>query len=184
LSYLKRNGASFTAGIEYVSEVANTAEERRAADAIHCLNVETDSLPYAEGRFDCIVMSHVLEHMVDPWCALSRVLTMLRPGGTFVGAIPNVRYLPVICDLVFGGRFDYQQSGVMDRTHLRFFTRKSIANLLEGAGLEIVTISPDINGKKAQRLARISGGLLNDFVCYAYTFRCTKPHESGRVPAA
>jgi SAM-dependent methyltransferase len=175
LNHLKHHGATFTVGIEYVEAVAAEAAGRAVADVIHCLDVENDALPYERDRFDCIVMSHVLEHMVDPWHALPKVLTMLKPGGTFVGAIPNVRYFPVIRDLVFGGRFDYQQSGVLDRTHLRFFTRKSITELLEGAGLKIVTIEPEITGKKATRVARLSAGLLDDFACYAYNFRCTKP---------
>jgi SAM-dependent methyltransferase len=175
LQHLKGAGATYTAGIEYIESVASEARRRGVADDIQCLDIEKDPLPYESSRFDCIVMSHVLEHMVDPWQTLGKVLLMLRPGGTFVGAIPNIRYYPVVRDMVFRGRFDYHGSGVLDRTHLRFFTRRSIESLLIGAGLHVVRLEPEISGAKAKALARMSAGLLNNFACYAYNFSCVKP---------
>jgi 2-polyprenyl-3-methyl-5-hydroxy-6-metoxy-1,4-benzoquinol methylase len=177
LKYLKENGATFTAGIEYIESVATETRRRAVADEIHCIDIEGDPLPYEGERFDCIVMSHVLEHMVDPWKTLPKVLSMLKPGGTFVGAIPNIRYFPVIRDLALYGRFQYRSSGVLDQTHLRFFTRRSIEDLLVGAGLQVLTLEPEISGNKAMLLGRLSGGLLNDFVCYAYNFSCKKANS-------
>jgi 2-polyprenyl-3-methyl-5-hydroxy-6-metoxy-1,4-benzoquinol methylase len=179
LHHLKKQGATFTAGIEYVASVADDAQRRGVADAIHCLDIEKDTIPYPPSHFDCIVMSHVLEHMVDPWQVLSKVTPLLKPSGVLVGAIPNVRYGPVLRDLVLKGRFDYQDSGVLDRTHLRFFTRQSICDLLEGAGLHIDTLVPEISEGKARRLSGWSAGLIDDFLCYAYNFKCSPQGDRG-----
>jgi SAM-dependent methyltransferase len=175
LLHLKSRGAKFTAGIEYVPAVAEQARLRQVADEVHCLDIESDELPYGPARFDCIVMSHVLEHMRDPWLTLAKVLALLKPGGNFVGAIPNVRYYPVLRDLLLRGRFQYQPSGILDRTHLRFFTRDSIEGLLVDAGLRVEYLVPEISGPKARLLSKLSLGVLNDLACYAYNFRCQKP---------
>jgi SAM-dependent methyltransferase len=177
LRHLRQNGAGFTAGCEYVPEVAQQAIERNVADEIHCLDIEVNALPFERGRFDCIIMSHVLEHLRDPWQALSRILPLLKPGGVFVGAIPNVRYYPVLRDLVWRGWFRYQDSGVLDRTHLRFFTRESIHSLLTDAGLQVESLVPEINGSKARLLSKLSLGRLDEIACYAYNFRARKLHD-------
>jgi 2-polyprenyl-3-methyl-5-hydroxy-6-metoxy-1,4-benzoquinol methylase len=88
-------------------------------------------------RFDCIVLNDVLEHMVDPWATLGLLRRHLAPGGRIVASIPNVRVLPVIVRLLVMGRWDYTDEGTLDRTHLRFFTRGTIEELVAGAGLNV-----------------------------------------------
>jgi 2-polyprenyl-3-methyl-5-hydroxy-6-metoxy-1,4-benzoquinol methylase len=88
-------------------------------------------------RYDCIVFADVLEHLCDPWKTLKRYSGFLRPGGCVVASIPNVRNLKILFDLFVRGRWAYEESGVLDRTHLRFFTRTEIRELFAGAGLEI-----------------------------------------------
>jgi SAM-dependent methyltransferase len=85
-------------------------------------------------RFDTILALDVLEHLEDPWTVLGRARHLLFPGGLFVASIPNVRFIRVVVDLAARGRFDYRDSGVLDRTHLRFFTRRSIIAMFEEAG--------------------------------------------------
>jgi 2-polyprenyl-3-methyl-5-hydroxy-6-metoxy-1,4-benzoquinol methylase len=99
-----------------------------------------DVLEDMDVRFDCIVFNDVLEHMVDPWDALRRSLSNLSPGGTAVASMPNLRYLPVVVRLVLKGDFAYTDSGVMDRTHLRFFTKKTMRRLFESCGYEVTAI--------------------------------------------
>jgi 2-polyprenyl-3-methyl-5-hydroxy-6-metoxy-1,4-benzoquinol methylase len=122
-------------GIEIVPEAANEAATKLDrvinSDALSAF----EQLPKA--HFDCIVFNDVLEHMVDPYTVVDKAKELLTPNGIVVASIPNVRYLPVMADLVFKGKWDYQDWGVLDRTHLRFFTESSIKKLFNQRGYRI-----------------------------------------------
>ena len=83
------------------------------------------------GYFDCIFFNDVLEHMIDPAFALRLAQNFLAPAGKVVASIPNVAHFPTIWRLVVQGRWEYTERGILDRTHLRFFTRQSIRQLFE-----------------------------------------------------
>jgi 2-polyprenyl-3-methyl-5-hydroxy-6-metoxy-1,4-benzoquinol methylase len=100
-------------------------------------DVEQVNLPADIEAFDCIVFADVLEHLRDPWGTLTRYLQRLKPGGYVVASIPNVRNIALLYNLVVRGRWCYEESGLLDRTHLRFFTRREILDLFSQAGLEI-----------------------------------------------
>lgn len=87
-----------------------------------------------EGRFDVVVIGDVLEHLVDPLPILRQVRPLLAPGGYVVISIPNIAHASVRLALL-AGRFDYTPTGLLDTTHLRFFTRDSVSTLLHDAGL-------------------------------------------------
>lgn len=87
--------------------------------------------------FDCIFFLDVLEHMTDPWSTLAAARRYLSPDGHVVASIPNIRHFPVAASLLFRGRFDYRENGVLDRTHLRFFTKRTMTTLFEDAGFKI-----------------------------------------------
>ena len=91
-------------------------------------------------RFDCIVCNDVLEHLVDPWDTLKRLHPLIAPGGVMVASLPNMRFMPVLKDFVLKGEWRYVDQGVMDRTHLRFFTRKSMRALFEESGYQLTQI--------------------------------------------
>ena len=97
-----------------------------------------------DGRFDCVVMNDVLEHLADPSALLREARRVLAPGGALVASLPNVRYFFNVWDLVVRGRWDYVDEGILDRTHLRFYTRSSLRRLLEEEGF-IVTRQEGIN---------------------------------------
>jgi 2-polyprenyl-3-methyl-5-hydroxy-6-metoxy-1,4-benzoquinol methylase len=98
-------------------------------------------LPDLAGQlFDCVVMNDVLEHVAEPAELLTAVLPFLAPGGRLVASIPNVRYFFNVLDLVWYGRWDYTDEGILDRTHLRFFTRSSIIKLLQECGFSVDTM--------------------------------------------
>lgn len=106
-------------------------------------DIEKLALPLPEGSLDCIIFADVLEHLVDPWVALHRYLRLLRSGGTVIISVPNVRNVALLYRLLVKGRWDYEDAGLLDRTHLRFFTRYSVCTLVEGAGLEVDTWHPN-----------------------------------------
>jgi 2-polyprenyl-3-methyl-5-hydroxy-6-metoxy-1,4-benzoquinol methylase len=90
-------------------------------------------------RFDALVFGDVLEHMLDPVAELRRSIAHLTPGGSVVISLPNVAHGSVRA-MLLEGRFDYEDRGILDRTHLRFFTRTGIARLLADAGLALVRL--------------------------------------------
>lgn len=92
------------------------------------------------GHFDCVVLNDVLEHVAQPERLLAAVVPLLAAGGRLVASIPNVRYFFNVVNLVWHGRWDYTDEGILDRTHLRFFTRSSIIRLFQENGFSLRTM--------------------------------------------
>jgi len=92
--------------------------------------------PALVGPFDAAVYGDVLEHLSDPLPALRGINRALAPGAAVVVSVPNVAHLWVRLSLLLG-RFEYADRGILDRTHLRYFTRRSFLELLSRAGLEV-----------------------------------------------
>jgi 2-polyprenyl-3-methyl-5-hydroxy-6-metoxy-1,4-benzoquinol methylase len=115
-------------------------------------------------QFDTIIALDVLEHLVDPWTILADCRRLLRPNGLVVASIPNIRFVPVLVDLVGRGRFDYRDAGVLDRTHLRFFTRRSIVAMFDDAGFEALTVRRLANPRRSP-LRRLVALGLRDLGC-------------------
>jgi GT2 family glycosyltransferase/ubiquinone/menaquinone biosynthesis C-methylase UbiE len=135
-------------GIEPVSEAAAVA--RTVLDDV-AIGTADSALPAHWPKPDCVIFSDVLEHTVDPWKVLRRWRADLAPGGTLVVSLPNVTHESVLGPLL-RGRFEYEDEGVLDRTHLRFFTRTTAIELLESCGFEITSF--------ARVEARTRGGLM------------------------
>jgi hypothetical protein len=122
-----------------------------------------------------ILAADVIEHLVDPWRTLERMLPSLRPGGYVVTSTPNVRYWRVLYDLGVRGRWEYQDSGILDRTHLRFFTRRSAIELHERVGLVVEEIGyTELSGKRAL-LDRLTRSRIRDLLCGQHVIRSRKP---------
>ena len=95
-----------------------------------------DSVPRLEGPFDAIVFGDVLEHLPDPVSVLVALGGQLSRRGRIIVSVPNVAHLWVRLSLLLG-RFDYADRGILDRTHLRFFTRRSLLEMLAACGLTV-----------------------------------------------
>lgn len=95
-----------------------------------------------EGPFDCVVFNDVLEHLIDPWEALRLTRPLLSEAGRVVAMIPNIRHVRAVMPLLFRGRWDYADTGLLDRTHLRFFTRATMIDLFETAGYTVKSVTP------------------------------------------
>lgn len=93
--------------------------------------------PIPNRYFDVVVFNDVLEHMSDPWAALGLVRRKLRPSGVVVASIPNLRHIDCLEHLLIDGDFRYEGHGVRDRTHLRFFTKRSAVRLFEECGFDV-----------------------------------------------
>jgi 2-polyprenyl-3-methyl-5-hydroxy-6-metoxy-1,4-benzoquinol methylase len=104
----------------------------------HVLNdTFRDGLALPDGYFDVLTFNDSLEHMPDEHAALQLAYRKLAPGGTLICSVPNVRYLENLRQLLVEADWHYVDSGVLDRTHLRFFTRKSICRAVQRCGFEI-----------------------------------------------
>ncbi len=97
-------------------------------------NAETMEMPYEPESFDYIILGDVLEHLYDPVGLLKRIMPYLKKDGFILCSIPNIMHMSVIMSLL-KGKFEYRDSGILDRTHLRFFTLESIVKMLEESGL-------------------------------------------------
>lgn len=87
--------------------------------------------------FDCLTFNDVLEHIADPEAVLTAAKAKLKPGGYIVTSIPNIREFNTLWNLVFRKQWEYTDSGILDRTHVRFFTQSSIRNMFQRLGYEV-----------------------------------------------
>lgn len=130
-------------GVELMSDAARKAG--RCLDRVWNLPVESALPELADGYYDCIVAADVLEHVIDPWTTLIGLKEKLKPDGKIVVSLPNVQNWGVVSALL-EGKWDYRGEGILDRTHLHFFTRKSVTELFWNAGLRISQMGTTIRG--------------------------------------
>jgi SAM-dependent methyltransferase len=134
MEYKKRNPAGLYYGVEIDAPAAAVAATR--LDMALCGSIETLDFSFLAGKLDCVVYGDVLEHLIDPWSVVKKHAALLAPSGKIVACIPNGQHWTILAGLM-AGQWTYQENGLMDRTHLRFFTLQSISSMFEGAGLAI-----------------------------------------------
>lgn len=121
-------------GVEIVPAAAERARE--VLDRVWNVDIEQTELDYPDGHFALLLCGDVLEHLRDPWQVLRRLRRLLAADGVLLVSVPNLQYFPVVVGLL-RGRFEYRESGVLDRTHLRFFTRREARRLFEISGFTV-----------------------------------------------
>ncbi|HQC15790.1 class I SAM-dependent methyltransferase [Mesotoga prima] len=165
--YLREKGAIYIAGIELSSKHGKAAKNKM--DDVFIGSVEGE-LPgwLLNTKFDLLICGDVIEHLNNPWKTLIALRNLMSPSGYLLASIPNVRHYSVIKDLVFKGRFHYVSSGLLDRTHLRFFTKSEIVELFENSGYRTVSWSHSEMPKRDSLISRMCFGLLDGFLVYQY----------------
>jgi len=130
-------------GLELDSEKA--AKAGTYCEQVLVGDIETMPLAFEPESFDVFVLSNILEHLRDPVATLRRLVPLLRPTGRILVDLPNVAHWDVRLRLL-RGRWDYEDAGILDRTHLRFYTRKTAREMLRETGFEILDedIIPDV----------------------------------------
>lgn len=131
--YLRRNPACEYIGIESSQEYANAAQT--VCSRALCADIEKMSEHELRllGPVDCWVFADVLEHLVDPWDVLRKIRAVAEPGASIVICLPNMNHWSVQLKLI-SGRLDYEPAGLMDRTHLRWFTADTLMKMIVGSG--------------------------------------------------
>jgi 2-polyprenyl-3-methyl-5-hydroxy-6-metoxy-1,4-benzoquinol methylase len=129
-----------TWGIEPNADAASRAAGRIGRVLTGFFEEAESQLP--DEHFDLVVCNDVIEHMPDPTRFLTALKRKMKPGGTLVASVPNVRFAPVMFELIVRKDWKYRDAGVLDRTHLRFFTERSFRRLLEESGFKCEVVSP------------------------------------------
>lgn len=122
-------------GIELIKEIAEKASEKLDKTVVG--NIEFDHLELPNLYFDCIVFNDSLEHLQYPWIVLHKIKKYLKQDGYVLASIPNIRYYEVVKKFLIHNEWEYENCGVMDETHLRFFTIKSIRRMFEKCGYQV-----------------------------------------------
>lgn len=138
---LSRGIAKEVVGLEINPVTAEIAGKRLSK--VFCGNAEELDLPYPGDYFDCLIYGDALEHMREPEMLLVKHLKYLKDGAYVICSIPNIRNLFIIHHLL-GGNWTYTDWGILDRTHLRFFTLKEIRKILSNVGLIIEEVKPSL----------------------------------------
>jgi 2-polyprenyl-3-methyl-5-hydroxy-6-metoxy-1,4-benzoquinol methylase len=173
LAYLKENGyCDEVYGVEMFSDAAEIAENR--VDNLYRSDIEKLNLPIVPGSIEVILCLDVLEHLVHPHKVVEYLHTLLSRNGIIIASIPNVRHYSVVFPLIFQNKWEYKERGVLDKTHLRFFTKQTVIELMTSSGLEIVSICNSPMSKKTKFLNMITFGIFRSFLSIQYLIKVSK----------
>jgi 2-polyprenyl-3-methyl-5-hydroxy-6-metoxy-1,4-benzoquinol methylase len=162
--------ATEVVGVELMA-LPGGSQGHQEIDRFIVADIEQQTLDLPLEGFDVIICGDVLEHLRDPWKTLEYLTGFLRSGGTFVISLPNIRHWRALARIILGD-FRYAPSGVLDRTHLRFFARKNMVDLVHSAKLRIRTIEPSFRRHRDLRGAlkanNLTLGLLEPWLTQQY----------------
>ena len=189
---LRERGCAVS-GIEYDAEAAEQARPHLDHLVVGDLNVLDLAAEFGGRTFDVVVLGDILEHLVDPTEVLARLVGLLAPGGSVVISIPNVAHGSLRLALLQGS-WDYRELGLMDRTHLRFFTRSTLLAMVRTAGLAAVdvratTLDP-LAGEVTVDVDRLPAGVVDwvraqpDSFTYQFLVRAVRDDAAGAVEVA
>ncbi len=167
---LKRIHGHRVVGVD-LSEQSVAKAKSRLAEAYVADVTLPEQYPFFGARsFDVIVFSDILEHLYAPLDVLARHYQLLAPGGHILISLPNIAIWNVRLEIL-AGRFEYTDTGTLDRTHIRFFTRKSFRRFTNDAGLQIVS-------------SRITPGILRPFVPLIKKIYNRGPQAAGETDSS
>lgn len=153
LQLVKERTGAETWGIEIITEVAELA--KNVVDNILVGKIEDLINLIPQNYFDCITFNDVLEHLVEPEEILKLTKSKLSENGIVLASIPNVRFIKNLYELLIERDWEYKESGILDSTHLRFFTQKSMCRLFKNAGYQVISIE-GINGLNSMKFKIIN----------------------------
>ncbi len=171
---LKKSGkAEEVVGIELVEGPAKRAENR--LDKVIHGDVEKITLSFQPEYFDYIILGDVVEHLIDPWRVIKQLSQFLSRDGCLIASIPNIGYWRVLKDLILFDKWEYQKEGILDKGHLRFFTKKSMVEMMRDAGFEVESIKARRSpGTKARLFNLVTLGIFRKFFESAYIIKGRK----------
>ena len=150
----------------------NSDQTNPAIDKFIIANLETDELELPVAYFDIILVGDVFEHLTDPWKVVKDLSRFLKKDGLFIASVPNIREVSTFFKIFILRDFRYDpQGGILDKTHLRFFCKKNIKDLLTTSELNPVSITSTfkaVKNSKRKWLNRFTLGLFKDMLTTQY----------------
>ena len=151
-------------GVEMNSEAAQKATKICNFVLVGDFHELYDQLP--KNHYDCVIFNDVLEHLYSPWDTIKMVKSLLSENGVLVSSIPNFRYVAnLVTEVIWEGEFRYKpEGGILDDTHVRFFTPKSIYRMFREQGYEVL-VNEGINPCKSWKenlFINLTFGILKD----------------------
>jgi 2-polyprenyl-3-methyl-5-hydroxy-6-metoxy-1,4-benzoquinol methylase len=177
----RRFPAASVVGIEAVAAAAQRAQTR--LDRVIAANAEVLDFSAAglePGAFDLIIVADVLEHMYDPWHMLERLRPLVAPGGRILASIPNVRNLWLL-EKIVRGHFDYRDEGLLDITHIRFFTLAEMRTMFADTGYAIERTRLNIDGNLPERVPYKRLPSPRAFAHFWHALRTLRDRDHGHV---
>jgi SAM-dependent methyltransferase len=168
-------------GVDIEAEAVSRAKEY--LDAVYLMDAEEEELTdYPDGYFDLLIMQYVLEHVVNPWATLRHWLQLVRPGGYIFVGVPNIANYQFLKRLILHDEFTHEPAGILDWTHLRYFTGGSLIKLLTEADLTVVKSiglpTEEQMRRKIRYFLRIFPSLKR-FVYFGYIVLARKDNETS-----
>lgn len=134
---IKKKNEAEVWGIELMPEPGEQAKKHLDKVFVGPCENFIDDLP--DNFFDVIYCNDVLEHLVDPYTFLAHLKSKLSSTGVVISSIPNIRYHDAFKKIILQKKFEYEGHGIFDKTHMRFFTKSSIAKMYTDLGYEIIS---------------------------------------------
>ena len=129
-------------------------------DEAICANLDDfDFSKLGSNRFDYVICGDVLEHLYDPWNAVSEIFGLIKPDGKLIITLPNTRHYSVSGSLFFKGEWRYCDAGILDRTHIRFFTKDTLKNLFSNEQYKLCGIEPLFWGRRDSLINNMTLGI-------------------------
>ena len=155
LYFLKQKGIAKEAiGVELYRDEANK-DHYKPIDQFIFGNIEDIDLSEYQNYFDLIIFADVLEHLFEPKKILKKASLLLNNRGQILVSMPNIRHYSALIKIFIKGDFKYEESGIFDFTHLKFYCKKNIIELIESSNFELQTIESSIKRYKGKSFAKI-----------------------------
>jgi 2-polyprenyl-3-methyl-5-hydroxy-6-metoxy-1,4-benzoquinol methylase len=151
---------------------------RKVCDRVFVGDLQTFDPAELDHDYDVLLFGDTLEHIMDPVAVLRRLATRLKPGGHLVVSVPNVANWSIRLSLL-AGRFRYTERGILDRTHVRFYTRKTLAEMIAAAGFTVTELlaavpAPGVTSERAGRVVHRLGNLAPGVFAYNFVVTARK----------
>ena len=172
-AYFRNIGVKVIWGVEMSASAAEQAKQQM--DYVYMGTIESFfESEHVENRFDLIILGDVLEHLINPWLVLKQLTGLLSKNGQILISLPNIRNMGVLVPLLIKGEWRYEMSGILDNTHLRFFTYKSAVRMIHDAGLFVAKVSSNRFGGKSGFFNQLTLGLFKEFFITQHYFLCRR----------
>lgn len=176
-SYISKELGATVVGVDYYDKHIEQAGNTGCYSELFCLdlNTVTNELDKYIGAFDKIVVLDVLEHTNDPQSVLKTLTRLLKRNGQLIASVPNVSHGSIKCKIMLNA-FEYEDKGILDRTHLRFFSLSSFVAMLSSLSLRVQDMDYVLSNKFASKAFRrcvphaVYKAIINDDQSYVFQF--------------